>query len=272
MSNFSLRASLKLTGFDLKNNRRQIYGWCISIFSIMFMYMILFPSMQDMAKIKMEALPKEFLQFFDMQSMDDLSNFMGYFGMVFNLILIAMSIFAASFSANLIYREEKTKTIEFLYSLEVSRTEIYVSKLITAFAACLAVLLSAATSTIVCGYANGGETFILSDLLQIIKISGFCVFFFMAVSLLIAGITSRVGVAGVGSMVVLFCYVLGYLSKLLDTKATWLAYFSPFQLFSPQNAVAIEHHTIVELGAYVALTVAFLIVGGVVYKRRDFNI
>lgn len=272
MSNFNLGASLKLTGFDLRNNRRQIFGWVISIFSIMFMYMILFPSMQDMAKIKMEALPKEFLQFFDMQSMDDIGNFMGYFGMVFNLILIAMSIFAASFSANLIYREEKSKTIEFLYSLEVSRTEIYISKLITAFVACLAVLISAAASTIICGYANGGDTFVLSDLLQIIKVSGFCVFFFMAVSLLLAGITSKVGVAGVGSMVVLFCYVLGYLSKLLDTKATWLAYFSPFQLFSPQNAVALENHTIVELVIYFALAVVFLIVGGFVYKRRDFNI
>ena len=94
----------------------------------------------------------------------------------------------------------------------------------------------------------------------------------MAVSLLLAGITSKVGVAGVGSMVVLFCYVLGYLSKLLDTKATWLAYFSPFQLFSPQNAVALENHTIVELVIYFALAVVFLIVGGFVYKRRDFNI
>ena len=272
MSNFSLGASLKLTGFDLKNNRRQIIGWSIAIFSIMFMYMILFPSMQDMARIKMDALPKEFLKFFDMQSMDDISNFMGYFGMVFNLVLIAMSIFAATFAANLIYREEKAKTIEFLYSLEASRTEIYVSKLITAFIASLAVLLSAAASTVICGYANGGETFILSDLLQIIKISGFCVFFFMAVSLMLAGITTKVGVAGLGSMTVLFCYVIGYLSKLLDTKATWLAYFSPFELFSPQKVLPLKSHTLVEFGIYLGITVILLIVGGIVYKRRDFNI
>ena len=272
MSNYSLKSSLKLTGFDLRNNRRQLIGWCVAIFSIMFMYMILFPSMQDMAKIKMEAMPKEFLQFFDMQSMDDISNFMGYFGMVFNIVLVAMSIFAASFSANIIYREEKTKTIEFLYSLEVSRTEIYISKLITAFIACLAVLISAAASTIICGYANGGDTFIIGDLLRIIKVSGFCVFFFMAVSLMLAGITSKVGIAGIGSMVVLFSYVLGYLSKLLDTKATWLAYFSPFQLFSPQNAVSLETHTIIELVVYVGLALVFLIAGGLVYKRRDFNI
>ena len=272
MSKFNFSSSLKLTGFDLRNNRKQIIGWSIAIFSIMFMYMILFPSMQDMAKIKMEAMPKEFLQLFDMENMNELANFTGYFGMVFNLILIAMSIFAATFAANLIYREEKSKTIEFLYSLEVSRAEIYVSKLITAFLACLAVLLSATLSTAVCGFINGGETFVFADFLQIVKVSGFTVFFFMAVSLMLAGLTAKVGVAGVGSMVVLFSYLLGYLSKLLETKAEWLAYCSPFELFSPQKALALENHTMTELGVYFGITAVFLIVGGMVYKRRDFNI
>ncbi len=272
MSDFSLRASLKLTGFELKNNRRQIFGWCIAIFSIMFMYMILFPSMQDMAKIKMEALPKQFLQLFDMENFSSLDNFINYFGMVFNLILIAMSIFAATFSANLIFREEKTKTIEFLYSLEVSRTEIFVSKLITAFAATLAVLLSAAVSTAICGFINGGETFVFGDYVQIIKVSGFTLFFFMAVSLTIAAITTKVGVSAVGSMIVLFCYLLGYLTKLLDTKAQWLAYLSPFQLFDPKSALSLESHTMVEMGIYFGIMVVFLIMGGIVYKRRDFNI
>jgi len=272
MRQFNFASSLKLTGFDLHNNRRYLLGWSASIFAIMFMYMILFPSMQDMAKIKMEALPKQFLQLFDMEDFSSLDNFINYFGMVFNLILIAMSIFAASFSANLLYREEKGKTIEFLYSLEVSRTEIYISKLLTAFVAALAVLLSATVSTWICGAINGGETFVVGDFLQIIKVSGFCVFFFMALSVMLAGITAKVGVGAVGSMIVLACYLLGYLSKLLETKAQWLAYFSPFELFSPQNAVKLESKTLTEMGAYFGLALAFVIVGGLVYRRRDFNI
>lgn len=58
MSKFNLGASLKLTGFDLRNNRRQIFGWIITIFSVMVLYMILFPSVQDMAKMKIDAIPK----------------------------------------------------------------------------------------------------------------------------------------------------------------------------------------------------------------------
>ena len=272
MSKFNLGASLKLTGFDLRNNRRQIFGWIITIFSVMVLYMILFPSVQDMAKMKIDAMPKEILQLFNMENMSDMSNYIVYFGVVFNLILIALCIFSATFSANIIFREEKTKTIEFLYSLEVSRTEIFVSKLITAFVANLSVLLAATVSTWICGAINGGETFVVIDFLQIIKVSGFCVFFFMAVSLMLVGITTKVGVSAVGSMVVLFCYLLGYLSKLLGTTAEWLIYFSPFELFSPEKATALKSNTLSELGIYFALAVVFVIGGGVVYKRRDFNI
>ena len=272
MRKFNFASSLKLTGFDLRNNRRYLLGWTVSIFATMFMYMILFPTMQDMAVIKMDAMPKQILQLFDMDNFSSLDNFINYFGMIFNLILIAMSIFAASFSANLICREEKAKTIEFLYSLEVSRTEIYVSKLLSAFVASLAVLLSAMVSTWICGAINGGETFVVGDFLQIIKISGFCVFFFMALSVMLAGITTKVGVGAVGSMIVLVCYLLGYLSKLLDTKAPWLAYFSPFELFSPQNAVKFESKTLTALAIYFGLALVFLIAGGLVYRRRDFNI
>ena len=240
MSKFSFGASLELTGFDLRNNRKQIFGWIITIFSVMFLYMILFPSVQDLAKMKIDAMPKEILQLFDMENMSDMSNYLTYFGVVFNLILIALSIFAATFSANIIFREEKTKTIEFLYSLEVSRTEIYVSKVMTAFVANLGVLAAATAATWICGAINGGETFVVNDFLMIIKVSGFCVFFFMAVSLMLGGITTRVGVSTVGSMVALSCYLLGYLSKLLGTKAEWLAYLSPFELLQPRKREGLQ--------------------------------
>jgi len=272
MSKFSLKASLKLTGFDLKNNRRQIFGWSIAMFAIMFMYMILFPSMQDMVKMKMDAMPKELLQLFGMEDFGGLGNFVNYFGMIFNIIIVAISIFAVTFSANLIYREEKTKTIEFMYSLEISRTEIFVSKLITAFVAVLAVLVSSTISTVICGAINGGETFVLADVMQIVKITGFTAVFFMSLALLLAGVTAKIGVSSVGSMTVLTLYMLGYLSKLLEDKLGWLSNFSPFEVFAPAKALSLGSSTMSALAVYFGLMVVFLFVGAFVYKRRDFNI
>lgn len=272
MSNFSLGASLKLTGFDLKVCRKQIIGWCVAIFSIMFLYMILFPTVKDMAQLKLDAMPKEILEMFGMENFTDMANFTSYFGMIYSIVIIAISIFAATISANLICKEEKSKTIEFLYSLEVSRTEIYISKLITAFIAVFMVVLSAVVSTAICGMITGGETFVAADFLQIAKISSITAFFFMTVSLLLAGITTKIGVSVTSSMIVLLCYMLGYLSKLLGDKAQWLVNLSPFELFNSTNALALEGDTMAALGVYFAIMVIFVVVGGIVYKRRDFNI
>ncbi|MGC6177694.1 ABC transporter permease subunit [Lacrimispora sp. 38-1] len=272
MNNFSFFSSLKLSWFGINNNKRQIIGWCISIFSIMFLYMILFPSVKDMAQIKLDAMPKELLQFVGLDDLSDMSNYITYFGMVFNIILIAISIFAASFSAGLISREEKTKTIEFLYSLEVSRSEIYVSKLMTAYFAVLAVLCSGVSASGICGAINGEDIFDAGKFILIVKISGFTVFVFMSVSLMIAGVTTKIGAPMAGSMTVLVCYLLGFLSRLLGEKAQWLSKLSPFELFSPENAIAIQNHTVYEVTVYFFIAVFFILVGGIVFNRRDFNL
>lgn len=272
MNNFSFSTTLKLAWFSMKLNRKQIIGWCISIFLIMFLYMILFPSVKDMAQVKIDAMPKELLAFAGMDKLSDMSNFITYFGMIFNMILVAISIFAASFGANLIAKEEKSKTIEFLYSLEISRNEVYVSKLIAGFFAILVVVCSGTISSAIAGAINGGETFVVVEFIQIVKVSGFIPFFFLAIAFMISGISTKIGGSMIASMMVLATYVFGFLSGLLGDKAEWMKELSPFELFSPQNAIALESHTIYEIFIYFALSICFLVIGGIWYKRRDFNI
>lgn len=272
MRRFSFDSVIKLTGFELRNSRRHIFGWMFALFAIGVLYMILFPSVQDMAKMKIDAMPKEMLQLFDMDNIADMSNYSVYFGIVFNLFIIAISIFAATFSANLIYREEKAKTVEFLYALETSRTEIYVAKLLTALIGCVSVLLSLMVATLICGAINGGKTFVASEIVQIVAVTGLNAFFFMALALFLAGLTTRIGVATVGSLAVVVCYMLGYLSKLLETKARWLEAFGPFELFAPTKALAFSDKTALAFGIYLALGVALAVFGALAYNRRDFNI
>lgn len=272
MTKFNFKNVFRLSLFDFKRRRMQIIGWSFAIFAIMFLYMILFPVVKDMAQTKMDALPKEMLTFIGMSSFSDMNNFITYFGMVFNFILIAISLFAVTLSAKLSAGEEKNATIEFLNALEISRSEIYFSKLITSLTSVFCVIFAASLSTFICAGINAGETFVFADFLKIILISGFTPFFFISVTLLIFGITAKISCAGIGSIAVLICYVLGYLGNLLQDKAEFLKYLSPFETFSPANAAASEDKTIIILGIYAALSVIFIAVGAVLYKRRDLNI
>ena len=271
MSNFDTKNVIKLTKFELNLHKKIIIGWSIALFSLMFLYMILFGSMQEMAQVKMEAMPEELLQFVGMSSFDDMSNYISYFGMIFNLVLIAISIFAATFGANLLFKEEKSKSIEFLYSLEVSRSEIYFSKLITGFIGLMAVIIATSIAATICGFI-AGETFILMDFIAIIKLSSFTPFFFLGVAFMFSGISNKISSAMISSVTVLGCYMLGYLGNLLGDKATWLRYLSPFESFSPTNAIALEGKTMITMGIYFVILVLFVIVGHGVYRKRDLNV
>jgi ABC-2 type transport system permease protein len=238
----------------------------------MFLYMILFPSIKEMGQVEFELMPEEFLQFMGMENMSVMGNFTTYFGMIFAIVLIAIAIFAGSFTSGLLYKEEKDRTIEFLYSLEVSRTEIYMSKAFTGFIATFLITLSAVVSTIICGLINGGETFDFKAVLLIGRFSGFVPFIFLGFSLLIVGITAKFRVTMVSSMLVFVTYLIGYLGTLLGDKAIWLAYFSPFELLKPQVESDMGDKELISIAVYFVLFIICAIIGGIAYNRRDFNV
>ncbi len=271
MKKISINSALSVTALSLKNNLKLLMGWGIGSFAVMFLYMILFPSVQDMAKVKMEAMPEELLEFMGMSSFSDMGNFVSYLGIIFGIVILVISVFASVYAGGLINKEEKQKTIEFLYGLSVSRDEIYLGKCIAAYAGVMAVLLMAAISSLICGFINGGETFVLMDAIQIFKITGFSAFIFTGVSLFVAGLTAKVSAGAVSSAVVFVCYVLGYLGTLLGEKAQWLKYISPFETLSSTEALAGEN-ILIKLLIYFIIAAVLTAIGGVFYKKRDFSV
>lgn len=269
MISFSPRRCGKLFLFFLKTKAKTILLWCIGLFGIMFLYMILFPSMKEMAQMKFDGMPKELMQFMGMESMQDMGNYMHYFGMIFQIWLIVISFFAASFSGGLIVQEEKRKTIEYLYAMPISRFDIYFAKVATAFLAVLAVVACTGISAMICGAAVGGETYQASELMLIVKLSGFIPFFFLAAAFLLCGLSASFG-ASAANGCVLVLYLLGYLGAILEKDGEWLTYFSPFECFSPQKILS-ENWSVPAFSAYLALFFVLIAAGAFFYHRRDFR-
>ncbi len=272
MKNIEFKNIFMLCRFNLMTSKKAIIGWGVAIFSIMTLYMILFPSIQDLAQAKFDVMPQELMQFVGMENMADMSNYITYFGMIYNLILVAASIFSATFSAALITKEEKTKSIEFLNSLAVSRLEIYISKYFTSLIAVAAVVFGAIVSTIACGFIGGGESFVLAHIISSAKITSFSAFLFGGIGLMFAGISAKIGSGSVVASVVLVSYMLGYLGELLDENARWLTNFSPFITLNVQEVIAFSEQTAVMLVIYIAIYIVALLAGAVVYNKRDFQV
>ncbi len=110
------------------------------------------------------------------------------------------------------------------------------------------------------------------DILSIMKFSSISPFVFLSIGLMISGITAKVSGATVGSMVVLLSYILGFLSEIVSESLSWLKYFSPFQIFSPDRALTFDNDLILMAGIYFMIMVVAISIGAYFYNKRDYVI
>lgn len=261
-----------LIKFQFKTRKKEIFGWSLAIFSIMFLYAALFPSVKDMAQLKMEAMPKELLQFVGMESFSDMGDYISYFGMIYGMLLIAISIFAVSFASRILLDEERNKSIEFLAAQELSRVEIYVSKYLSAFFAVLCLVCLSAFAGLLGAVIGGGYDFDFAKYASVVKISSITPFFFMSLSFALGGFSQKYGSATTGSFILMLSYMLGYLSKLLGKNGEWMVYLSPFETFSARSELALDSLTLLCCGIYVLLAAFLTVFGGYRYNSRDYQL
>ncbi|KJS86413.1 MAG: ABC transporter, partial [Peptococcaceae bacterium BICA1-8] len=120
---------------EMKSNRKSLIIWCIGIFlliaSSMGKYAGLSASGQSMNEL-LAQMPKSFQAIMGIGTFD-LSTPIGYYGVLFAYLVVMATIHATMLGANIISKEEREKTAEFLFAKPVSRNRIITSKLLASF-------------------------------------------------------------------------------------------------------------------------------------------
>lgn len=258
--------------FQLKTDIRSVAVWSAVLFGLMSLYMFFFSTMQEMAQVKFEMLPQEYMQLMGVDEISQMSNYVTYFGMIFNILIIVISIYAVTTGVRILKKEEQNKTIEYLYSLSVTRKQIYWAKVLMALVSVMAVVFCTFIAGLVFGFVVGDETFVITDMFATAKITGTIPFLFLAMGMVMSASGSRYASGGLGSGIVMVSYMLGYLGNILEDRAEFLKYFSPFELLSPARAINPSGGTYCALAAVMILTVILLCGSAVIYGRRDFNL
>ena len=113
---------------ELKRNRKNLFIWSGIAVAFTFMITSLYPTFQNAGQAMMDAMPKEMTKAFGMD-MAEWKHIMGYYKTYYGFhIILIMSIYACSCGANIISKEEREKTSEFLFSKPISRKTIFISK------------------------------------------------------------------------------------------------------------------------------------------------
>ena len=122
--------------FEFKRNLKTMVIWTIVCILFVVMFVALFPSMKDsgMSEImstKLDAMPKEILDAFNLSGGVDFTNISSYMAYCLQYLVMAAGIYGAILGTNALIKEETEGTIEFLYSKPVKRREIVIAKLLS---------------------------------------------------------------------------------------------------------------------------------------------
>lgn len=267
-----MKTSFKVAFLNLKINRKFVLGWVVATNAIMLLYMLLFPQVKEIAQAKIDAMPEEILQLVGISNLTDMSNYVNYYAMVNNILIIVISIFAVTFGANLFTKEENKKTIYFLSNLKISRGQIYFGKILIGVFATLSITITNLIISIICGYLSKDASFIVLDLIKVGILNALIPFCFLILGVFLGASLTTINASLFGSMLVVLSFLLGYLGNLLEDKANFLSYFSPFELFGSTKALALDFTTsMASLGALIVVII-FLILGKIIYQKRDYQV
>lgn len=258
---------------ELKYSRKSMIWWCVGIFFMVVSGMGKYGTMQSSGQSVNEifgAMPKSLQALFGLSSLD-LSTVMGYFGMLFSYLVLMAAIHAVMLGANIIAKEERDKTSEFLMAKPVSRRKILTSKL-TASIILLAIfnlVTYAFSAAMVNHYDSSAETNEIGKLMTGLFLMQLL---FLTVGMAISSVSKRPKRAtSIASGLLLFTYILSIVIE-LNNKLDPLKYITPFKYFEAKNLMGssgFDARFVVLSGVIIA---AGLVSTYVSYQKRDLRI
>lgn len=201
----------------------------------------------------------------------DLTKASGFYGVLYLYLTIMAAIHAATIGAEIISKEERDRTAEFLMTKPISRGQVVTSKLLAglvnvtvlnlvAFAASVAVVSSLAKDEAVVG-----DIAILMSGLLMLQLT------FLALGTGSAAISrDPKGAASMATAVLLVTFMISVAMD-LSGKLDILRFFSPFEYYQAKDLMYGGGFDAIYVALSVVITVALVVATYVFYDRRDLK-
>lgn len=259
---------------EMKAHRKSLISWSIGMLFMIIGGMGKFSSYsgsgQSITELidKMPKTLKAILGFGNF----DVAKASGFYGMLFLYLLIMVTIHAVMLGANIISKEERDKTTEFLMVKPVSRTSIITSKLLAALANVLILnLVTLVLSiSIVSNYSKGeaivGGILILMVGMFILQLM------FLFIGTGIASISKNPKIsASIATTVLLVTFLISVVID-MNSKLEGLKYITPFKYYNPEYLMYGEGLEPIFVVLSLVIITSMVCVTYVFYKKRDLKV
>ena len=259
---------------EMKAHRKSLIIWSISMLFLvgsgMSKFAVLSVGSENMNAL-MAKLPKSMQTIFGTGSFD-LSKASGFYGMLFLYIVLMSTIHAAMIGSDIISKEERDKTSEFLFVKPISRNKIISQKLLAGLLNIIVLnIITLISSIAITSKYSKGET-VTSDIILLMLAMFILQLVFLFVGTGLAAISKNPKTAvSATTGILLFTYIL---SVMIDMNSSFenLMYITPFKYFEAKNIMYGGGLNAVFVTMSVFIIAILLAVTYIFYKKRDLSI
>lgn len=251
---------------ELKINLKSFIVWEAIILGLLLVVYLVYPSISNSENIKLmdemiKIFPEEVIKMFNMDiaTMDTAFGWLKSEGFV--MILLIIGCYSGILGSTILSKEESDKTIEYLNSLPVKRSNIVMSKVISGVTYIIFMVLSIGIFNYIGLELSGDFDKLEFLMLSISPLFAAIPLFF--ISMFISTLLKSKKVVGIGLGITMISYVLNTLSG-LSSNVEFLKYFSVFTLSDIRNIILNDSINGIMIIISLIISIVFLI--GIIYK------
>lgn len=259
---------------ELKAHRKSLILWIIVIFFMIVSSIGKFTAYAQTGQSMNELLsqiPGSIKAVLGMGNFD-LTKISGFYGMLYLYLILLATVHAALLGANIISKEERDKTTEFLFVKPVSREKVVTAKIFAAFFNIVVfnVVTLFFSITLMGKYADGEN---LTHEISILMVGMFILqLIFLFIGTAAAAVSkSPKSAASVSTTILLVTFIISSAIN-INSKLEPLVYITPFEYFKADKLLHGEGFEPVFLVLSFVVIVMLLVVTYVSYRKRDLNV
>ena len=257
---------------EIKINFKSFIIWFSILAGIFLVAFLMYPAIIsgeniEMLNEMMKVFPEEVLIAFnmDISSMDTVFGWLKSEG--FTFVLLVVGCYSGIMGSNILLKEESDKTIEYLNSLPIKRSDIVFSRVVVGLLYVLGLTLLIGIFNYIGLYFSGEFDVKQYLLLSITPIFSSVVIFFLCMAL--STFTHKTKkMLGVSLGIVFIMYMLSTFSAMAK-EIEFLKYFSVFTLSDIRNVIVDVKINPVMVLISVLLSVVFLVITVVRYNKKE---
>lgn len=259
---------------ELKAHYKGLIGWSVGMLFLVIAGMAKYGAIAtggQQAIQLFKTFPKPVLVIAGINGLD-VSTVIGYFGVLYLYILLMASIHGAMIGAEVISKEERDRTSEFLYPKPITRSRIVTEKLVAAIINIVILNLITTVCSILTvafyakDFSNNNMILVLMTGLFIMQI------LFFSLGSALAGLFKNPKLPSIAATAILLVTYIIWVVVDLNSYLDFLKYVTPFKYFDASVIIKDGHLDPLYIILSSVIIVVFITTTYVTFNKRDLKV